>query len=79
MGKETKLYILDWNNGMVGIFKGSDLSQAANNTKSMLCWTLKHCMDLYGMKECIIEYLESHEQLNELRIQRGLEKKPTMV
>jgi hypothetical protein len=30
---ETNLYVLDWGNGMVGIFRGSDLSQVNNSTK----------------------------------------------
>lgn len=77
MARENKLYVLDWGNGMIGIFKGSNLSQVMNNTKSMLAWSLKYAMELYDCNGCEVEFLESREQLNKLRIEKGLNKKPT--
>lgn len=77
MARENKLYVLDWDNGMIGIFKGSNLSQVMNNTKSMLDWSLKYAMELYDCNGCEVEFLESREQLNKLRIEKGLNKKPT--
>lgn len=74
---EKKLYILDWKNGMVGIFRGSDLSQVDNGSKDSLLMSLKHLSNVYETKELIIEFLESREQLQELRESRGLERKPT--
>lgn len=75
---EKKLYILDWKNGMVGIFRDSDLSQVDNGSKDSFLMSLKHLSNVYETKEFTIEFLESREQLQELRESRGLEKKPTL-
>lgn len=78
MAKENKFYILDWGNGMVGIFRDSDLSQVDNSSKNMFCWSLKHVTNLYGCSEATIQFLENREELQRLREERGLERKPTL-
>ena len=76
---ETDLYILDWGNGMVGIFKGSTLGQCNNGSKSSFISDLKYVMRLYNMNNSAnIHFLESREELQKLREERGLEKKPTL-
>lgn len=78
MKKEIKLYILDWGNGMVGIFRDSDLSQAANTTKKLFVWSLKHVMNLDRCNSIEIQFLENREELQRMREERGLERKPTL-
>lgn len=75
---ETNLYVLDWGNGMVGIFRGSDLSQVNNSTKGSFFGDLKYVMKLYDMASANITYLSSHEELQQLRESRNLERKPTL-
>lgn len=75
---QTKLYILDWGNGMVGIFRDSDLSQTSNSTKESFFGDLKYVMELYDMTSANITYLSSHEELQQLRESRNLERKPTL-
>lgn len=78
MTKEKKFYILDWGNGMVGIFRDSDLSQVDNSSKNMFCWSLKYVMNLYGCSEATILFLENREELQRMREERGLERVPTL-
>ena len=76
MKKETDLYILEWEGcNMVGIFRGSDLNQVDNSSKESFLSALKHVTRLYSMDEVKMHFLSSHEELNRLREQRGLESK----
>lgn len=83
MMKETDLYILDWANeapGMIGIFRGSDLSQVDNGSKSMFYGNLKRVVSLYDPDESGLKlhYLNSYNDLKELREARGLEQNPSL-
>lgn len=76
MVKENELYVLDWGNGMVGIFKGSTLDQCSNGSKSSFMSDLKYVMKLYNMENTAeIHFLESREQLQQLRKEKNLEQK----
>lgn len=74
----TNLYVLDWGNGMVGIFRDSDLSQVGNSTKESFVGDLRHVMRTYNMNATNIQFLESHEELQRLRESRNLGRKPTL-
>lgn len=76
--KETDFYVLDWGNGMVGIFRGSTLGQANNGSKEHFFDDLKYVMRLYDAETANIHYLSSHEELNRMREERNLERKPTL-
>lgn len=76
--KETDFYVLDWENGMVGIFRGSTLSQINNGSKEDFFGDLKYVMRLYDAESANIHYLSSHEELNRMREQRNIERKPTL-
>lgn len=76
--KETDFYVLDWGNGMVGIFRGSTLGQANNGSKEHFFDDLKYVMRLYNSESANIHYLSSHEELNRMREQRNIERKPTL-
>lgn len=72
-----KLYLLDWGNGMIGGFYGDSLEQAFNTCKELLAWSIKHCLELHKFKTVEIEFLESHQELNDLRKKRAMDPKPT--
>lgn len=76
--KETDFYVLDWGNGMVGIFRGSTLSQVCNGSKECFFDELKYAMRICDAETANIHYLSSHEELNRIREQRNIERKPTM-
>lgn len=76
--KETDFYVLDWGNGMVGIFRGSTLSQASNGSKECFFDDLKYVMREYDAETAKIHYLSSHEELNRMREERNIERKPTL-
>lgn len=65
--KETDFYVLDWGNGMVGIFRGSTLDQANNSSKEHFFDDLKYVMRLYDAETAKIHYISSHEELNRMR------------
>lgn len=73
---EKNLYILDWDNGMIGIFRGSDLSQVDNSTKESFFDSLHHLIKMYDCENVCVNFLESYDELKKLREQRGLEQKP---
>ena len=75
---QTKLYILDWKNGMVGIFRDSDLSQVGNSTKESFMGDLRYVMRIYNMNTTNIQFLESYEELQRLRESRNLRRKPML-
>lgn len=76
--KETDFYVLDWGNGMVGIFRGSTLDQVNNGSKEHFFDDLKYVMNLYDVETVNIHYISSHEELNRIREQRNISQKPTM-
>ena len=73
---EKNLYILDWDNGMIGTFRGSDLSQVDNSTKESFFDSLHHLIKMYACENVCVIFLESYDELKKLREQRGLEQKP---
>ena len=73
-----KLYLLDWDNGMVGGFRGDNFEQVFNTDNALLGWSIRHFMEMYGFKTIEIEFLESREELNDLRVSNGFERKPTL-
>lgn len=73
-----KLYLLDWESSdMIGGFNGDTLTQVFNTDKKLLSFSIQHIMKLKHVKSCEIEFLASHEELNNLRRSRNLETKPT--
>ena len=78
MNKIMKLHLLDWNNGMTGGFRGDNFEQTFNTDNALLGWSIKHFMEMYGFKTIEIEFLESREELNKLRVVNGFETKPTL-
>jgi hypothetical protein len=75
---EKDLYVLKWeDSNMIGIFRGSDLSQIDNSTSDMFYTSLKHVMTMYNSKSAKIHILESYDELKKLRDKRNLEQKPT--
>lgn len=76
--KETDFYVLDWGNGMVGILRGSTLDQVNNGSKEHFFDDLKYVMRLYKTESANIHYISSHEELNRMREQRNIERKPTL-
>jgi len=73
-----KLYLLDWDNGMTGGFRGDNFEQAFNTDNKLLGLSIKHFMEMYNFKTIEIEFLESREELNTLRVLNGFETKPTL-
>lgn len=73
-----KLYLLDWDNGMTGGFRGDNFEQVFNTDNKLLGWSMKHFMGMYDFKTIEIEFLESREELNKLRISNGFKSKPTL-
>lgn len=76
--KETDFYVLDWGNGMVGIFRGSSLGQVSNGSKERFFDDLKYVMNLCDAEIAKIHCLSSHEELNRMREERNIERKPTL-
>lgn len=73
-----KLYLIDWDSSdMIGGFDGNTLNQCFNTDKKLLSWSIQHYLEMEHIKSCEIEFLESHEELNNLRRSRNLETKPT--
>lgn len=72
-----KIYLLDWQNGMVGIFRGDNFEQVSNTSKEMLLWSLQHLMGVYKTDSFEISFLKSHEELNNKRREAGIGTKPT--
>lgn len=73
-----KLYLLDWKNGdwktgMIGGFHGEDLHQIFNTSKGTLLNSIEDAMETYGVKSFEIEIIHSHEELNKMRKDRGLD------
>lgn len=73
-----KLYLLDWDNGMTGGFQGNNFEQVFNTNNILLGWSIKHFMEMYNFKTIEIEFLESREELNKLRVLNGFKTKPTL-
>lgn len=73
-----KLYLLEWDStDMIGGFNGDTLVQCFNNDKKFLSSEIQHFLEMNHVKSCEIEFLVSHEELNNLRRSRNLETKPT--
>ena len=72
-----KLYLLDWDNGMTGGFRGDSFEQVFNTDNKLLGWSMKHFMEMYNFKTIEIEFLKSREELNKLRVLNGFKAKPT--
>ena len=73
-----KLYLLDWDNGLTGGFRGDNFEQVFNTDNILLGWSIKHFMEMYNFKTIEIEFLESIEELNKLRVSNGFKVKPTL-
>lgn len=73
-----KLYLLDWDSSdMIGGFNGDTLEQCFNTEKKLLSWSIQHFLEMNHVKSCEVEFLASHEELNNLRRSKNLETKPT--
>ena len=68
-----KLYLLKWDSGMIGGFHGEDLHQIFNTSKETLFSNIKDTMETYAVKSFEIEIIHSHEELNKMRKDRGLD------
>lgn len=73
-----KFLLLYWDDGdMIGIFKETNLEQVMNTSKRMLADNLLYLKDLYHCGTLELEFISSHDELNKMRVSRGMEKKPT--
>lgn len=70
-----KIWYLKWGNGMVGIFKDSNLDQISNVSEKELDSELDYIKNLYNTDNLEICKLYSHEQLNDMRKSRCIEPK----
>lgn len=68
-----KLYLLKWDSGMIAGFHGEDLHQIFNTSKDKLFYSIEGTMETYGVKSFEIEIIHSHEELNKMRKDRGLD------
>jgi hypothetical protein len=73
-----KLYLLDWDNGMTGGFRGDNFEQVFNTDNELLGWSIKHFMEMYDFKTIEIGFLESRKELNKLRVSNGFKAKSTL-
>ena len=73
-----KFWLLYWDdNDMVGIFKDTNLEQVMNTSKRLFADNLAYLKDLYHCDTLELEFINSHDELNKMRIDRGMKKKPT--
>ena len=73
-----KFWLLYWDdNDMVGIFKDTNLEQVMNTLKRLFADNLSYLKDLYHCDTLELVFVSSHDELNKMRIDRGMKKKPT--
>jgi hypothetical protein len=74
-----KFLLLCWDDSdMVGIFKDTNLEQVMNTPKRTFADNLLYLKDLYHCDTLELEFISSHDELNKMRVSRGMEKKPTL-
>ena len=73
-----KLYLLNWENDMIGGFHGENLHQIFNTSKETLFFSIEDAMETYNVKSFEIEIIHSHEELNKMRKDRGLDIKTVL-
>lgn len=74
-----KIWILDWKNGMIGGFYDNTLEQCFNTDKELLAWSIRHVMEMHECESVEIGFIDSHEELNQMRQKRGFDTKSTFV
>jgi hypothetical protein len=73
-----KFLLLCWDDSdMVGIFKDTNLEQVMNTSKRLFADNLSYLKDLYHCDTLEFGFINSHDELNKMRIERGMKKKPT--
>ena len=73
-----KFWLLYWDDSdMVGIFKDTNLEQVMNTSKRLFADNLSYLKDLYHCDTLELGFINSHDELNKMRINRGMKKKPT--
>ena len=74
-----KFLLLYWSDSnMIGIFKDTNLEQVMNASKHTFADDLLCLKDLYHCNTLELEFISSHDELNKMRVSRGMEKKPTL-
>ena len=74
-----KFWLLYWDNSdMVGVFKDTNLEQVMNTAKRMFADDLLYLKDLYHCDTLELGFISSHDELNKMRVSRGMEKKPIL-
>ena len=74
-----KFWLLYWDDSdMIGIFKDTNLEQVMNASKRTFANNLLYLKDLYHCDTLELEFINSHDELNKMRVSRGMEKKPTL-
>ena len=73
-----KFWLLYWDDSdMVGIFFFFYLEQVMNTSKRLFADNLSYLKDLYHCDTLELGFVSSHDELNKMRIDRGMKKKPT--
>ena len=69
------LFFEEYNN--VSLFKDSNLEQCLNVNVATFANNLVYLKDIYHCDTIELGFLKSHDELNEMRKERGLQKLPT--
>ena len=74
-----KFLLLYWDDSdMIGVFKDTNLEQVMNTPKRKFADNLLYLKDLYHCDMLEFEFISSHDELNKMRVSRGMEKKHTL-
>jgi len=74
-----KFLLLYWDDSdMIGVFKDTNLEQVMNTPKRTFADNLLYLKDLYHCDTLEFEFISSHDELNKMRVSRGMEYKPSL-
>lgn len=72
-----KFLLLYWNAiDTIGIFENTNCKMIMDTSKHTLADKLLYLKDLYHCDTLELEFISSHDELNKMRVSRGVEKKP---